>query len=325
VSSHFGQIDQSIPLAQNTSSTAVPQHQSNENDFLWLTPRAEMQGELPVGKLTDRRQRTRPAEAQESLDLSPTNCNQQLATTNAALDTSARANAIEIIEIWLIKNPDVFPRAEHIDALVVLSGLPAPSLEKLLNEMLRVQLDGGLKVNVHARLEESPKKRRKLTSQIALLEKLSDPAPDRLVLEKAASWVKDRPPKCSPASRSEHKSRNGIKRYQCTLKCGTSFDKKGDWSRHEEQNYPQEGWICDLGATTTVNGIMICVYCNTQDPGINHLLHDHPNQSVNENCMNKQFDARGRIFYRKEHFRTHLKTIHPSLASLDLSAKPILW
>lgn len=43
-----------------------------------------------------------------------------------------------------------------------------------------------------------------------------------------------------------NKPRDSKKMYSCTRKCGSTFAKKGDWTRHEQINYPQHSWFCPL-------------------------------------------------------------------------------
>jgi len=100
-----------------------------------------------------------------------------------------------------------------------------------------------------------------------------------------------------------------------------SFGRKNDWRRHEEQHHPQEGWICDLDATAIVNSILTCSYCDTHDPEVDHAVHNHQKRVAISHCKNKPLDARGRIFYRKEHYLHHLDKNHPSIPSAEQVSK----
>ncbi|MCJ1374405.1 hypothetical protein MMC20_005637 [Loxospora ochrophaea] len=48
---------------------------------------------------------------------------------------------------------------------------------------------------------------------------------------------------------SVHK--DGTKPYACTTCCGARFNRKDTWRRHEESNYPQRVWRCQLGDCAT--------------------------------------------------------------------------
>ena len=68
--------------------------------------------------------------------------------------------------------------------------------------------------------------------------------------------------------------RDPAKPYTCTSPCGTTFKRKGDWKRHEEENnYLQTVWVCKL-----------------------------------EVCRKGTLD--NRTCYRKEHFTKHIKRKH---------------
>ena len=68
-------------------------------------------------------------------------------------------------------------------------------------------------------------------------------------------------------------TRDKDKPYACTSRCGRNFKTKDDWRKHEEINYPQKIWLCQL-------------------PG----------------CAAKPHEKR--VKFRKEHFKKHLELYH---------------
>lgn len=64
-------------------------------------------------------------------------------------------------------------------------------------------------------------------------------------------------------------TRDPIKRFSCTLRCGRTFKNKGNWEKHERTHYPQDVWVCCKSA------------CRDLEP-----------------------------FTRKDHFSTHLISMH---------------
>ena len=101
--------------------------------------------------------------------------------------------------------------------------------------------------------------------------------------------------------------RRGNKIYQCTRACGTAFARKEDWIRHELcSNYPQEGWICNLPSTISVEGVLTCSFCGVQNPDIGH---SHPPHTP---CHDRK-TFKGRVFFREDHFIQHFGKVHPSI------------
>jgi hypothetical protein len=106
--------------------------------------------------------------------------------------------------------------------------------------------------------------------------------------------------------------RDDNKPFQCTRKCGKKFRDRDDWRKHEEVNWPQEGWICDLPATAIVAGIQICTHCGVPNPQMDHFqIHK---KSI---CNNKAFAARGRLHHRKQHFLQHFDNVYPHVPCDD--------
>ena len=104
------------------------------------------------------------------------------------------------------------------------------------------------------------------------------PAAQQAVLAEAARWVLQRGPKCILSPKPELLRRYDPRPYQCTVRCGKNFDKRADWKRHEEINYPQEGWVCQ-----------------------------------EMSCDNKSMCDPGKISYRKDKFTQHFANTHPEV------------
>lgn len=315
MSGQFGQIDKSIDLVQKPLPTTITETVLDRNGSGWLGATSKVHPEYPLGILANTRKRNFCSDIQRGSDLQALNGHHEM--EEAVVESSMRTKAIDLISKWLEKNPTILPRPEHVNALAVLCSLPLPYVETLLNQILRGQSFG----NPGLKLEENTVKRRKTKSLEPLLEHPGDEFPGQKVLEEVAIWVKERAQKCLPASDPNALVRDETKIYQCTSECGKSFGTKDDWRKHEERNFPQEGWICDLGVTAAVNGILTCVYCHTQDPDIGHAFQSHGKRAERNCCKNKPWRARGRVFLRKGHFVTHFENMHPSVPSAKYVAR----
>lgn len=302
---------------QEPSSTIIPQPASNETGWNLATSRSGSNRKDPQPTLSNPRKRAHFEDVEENLYLHATCAPSENDTTEAVLDTSARVKAIEFIKYWLVMYPETFPQAKQIQALGDLCSIHPPFVEALLNHILREQPLRKPDVIEPRQVVEPPAKRMKPRSRTQLQNQVSDAISDPTNLDEVALWVKEHPPKRRSAVEPKLLPRDATKLYQCTQSCGMSFGRKDDWRRHEEQHHPQEGWICDLDATAIVNGILICSYCDTQDPETDHAIHNHRKRVASNHCKNKPLDARGRIFYRKEHFLHHLEKIHPSIPSAE--------
>lgn len=94
--------------------------------------------------------------------------------------------------------------------------------------------------------------------------------------------------------------------YQCTF-CTDSFMSKYDWTRHERTlHLTLEKWTCSpSGPMYQRPGEVVarCVFCDETGPSPEHLeLHGA------NGCAVKPLSARS--FYRKDHFRQHLRLSH---------------
>jgi hypothetical protein len=94
--------------------------------------------------------------------------------------------------------------------------------------------------------------------------------------------------------------------FQCTF-CTDSFKTKYDWQRHEKSlHLSLEMWTCAAGGPTALSpdiNLPLCVYCGAPEPDPPHLeAHNH------SSCAAHSVESR--TFYRKDHFRQHLKLVH---------------
>ncbi|KAH8685707.1 hypothetical protein BGZ60DRAFT_522989 [Tricladium varicosporioides] len=103
--------------------------------------------------------------------------------------------------------------------------------------------------------------------------------------------------------------------WTCTH-CCLSFNRKGDWKRHEESHDAQTSWVCMLGdpAVQVTKGWM-CVFCNTIKPNRNditvHLVKRH---KIGE-CTNKPHN--NRKWTRKDKLKQHLQQVHKLADGVD--------
>ncbi|KAM0696153.1 hypothetical protein Q7P36_004636 [Cladosporium allicinum] len=110
----------------------------------------------------------------------------------------------------------------------------------------------------------------------------------------------DNPPSLQSAGLASTKT------YQCTF-CTESWATKYDWIRHElSVHLPLKRYICSPFApitTDTATNEDRCAYCGQTDPTTEHIaLHNHAS------CQDRPPEAR--IFYRKDHLKQHLQSVH---------------
>ncbi|EPS31789.1 hypothetical protein PDE_06747 [Penicillium oxalicum 114-2] len=109
--------------------------------------------------------------------------------------------------------------------------------------------------------------------------------------------------------------------FCCTFCCDT-FKNKYDWSRHEKSLHLNlGGWACTPHGGTVwsaVTGRLRCVYCEMEDPTLEHLdRHNH------FQCSNSTH-----LFRRKDHLVQHLRLVHaldtlPPLDDWKIPGPPI--
>jgi hypothetical protein len=228
------------------------------------------------------------------------------------------ANAIDLIKKWLekysAKDP---PNSNDINALATLTRLPVSEVNRLLVQVLwkrsnppepstEAALPHEGNVNATNPIQQQP------TLQSSLLPP---------IFERAVRSLRSRPKKCPPKQYKNLPGRDPTRIYQCTLGCNQAFERKADWIRHEiDCNYQQEGWLCNIQTTSTVNGASICSYCHVKDPSMDHATNDHIGHPF---CHTRSLKAL--IFVRKDKFVKHCNKFHPSLDSTEQADRAHFW
>ncbi len=215
-----------------------------------------------------------------------------------------------MFETWLCSYPFAYPGDEEFKNLAALTRLSLNTVRQWFAQKLRFKGSGihhnnaSPAVSYSVTLIKSP-----LHSNTPIVNMTQQPS----LLERAASWVRDeRGQKCKASHDQSLLLRDDNKPYQCTQKCGKKFRDRDDLRKHEERNWPQEGWICDLSATATVAGIRICTHCGVPNPTMDH--YQTHKKSI---CNHKAFSARGRLHHRKQHFLQHFNNVHPHVPGDD--------
>jgi hypothetical protein len=217
-------------------------------------------------------------------------------------------SAVSVFENWLKNYPSILiPGEEHFQALATLTGLQSETVKFWFGQKLRQETVPELSTSASSRT---------ISSSSTLANKL-DPTGNPQILSKdqtlreVARWVcKNRGDRCTAVEDLAQLLRDNTRPFQCTHKCGKTFDRKGDWRKHEEINCPQEVWLCDVDSTTIWAGVRICTFCEVENPEINHKQQKYSRKTA---CHDKQFSAPGRISYRKDKLRQHFKNAHPML------------
>jgi hypothetical protein len=110
--------------------------------------------------------------------------------------------------------------------------------------------------------------------------------------------------KCNATTNTQLLRWTKAKPLQCTRSCGKSFDKKKNWKRHEETNYPPNAFICLVGYVKHDGS---CAFCQTIHPDANHVR-EHQENGHKPNTPLTKDGICGKIFHRKDHLVTHLKS-----------------
>ena len=215
-----------------------------------------------------------------------------------------------MFEVWLSNYPTVYPGEEEFETLAALTRLNLDTVRMWFVQKLRCEIANAPTPTRPSlgRASEPPTESLIRTSLASANDLLRQD-----ILHNAALWVRnERGTKCTASSDPSVLLRDDRKPFQCTRKCGKKFKDRDDWRKHEELNYPQEGWICDLPATVVVAGIAICTSCGRPDPDPDHFaMHKKPL------CQAKAFNARGRLHHRKQHFLQHFDNVHPHIPCED--------
>jgi serine/threonine protein kinase len=100
------------------------------------------------------------------------------------------------------------------------------------------------------------------------------------------------------------------KPYSCLSLCGATFENQYYFRRHEHQNGPQHGWICDLGQQWQSDaGDMFCSFCGALHPDPAHFSEVHRDKIP---CSSKEIAAgrSGRVFFDEKHLKQHFTHVH---------------
>ena len=203
---------------------------------------------------------------------------------NVVVDKHAASH----FENWLTNYPAVWPSSMHLECLAFLTGLPSLIVQDWFNRRMRKHCSASPPTNAQNKIADSfcPQLSAKQETPAASI----DDSPDNSeFLRKAALLGEKKERKCSKIASFAKLRGNPNEPYQCTLKCGYSTKSRNAWKRHEEQNYPQEGWVCTLEA------------CRNQPLTVPTL--------------------RGGIFYQKHHALRHYKTQHPNFSPIQHTAR----
>jgi hypothetical protein len=223
-----------------------------------------------------------------------------------------------MFETWLCSYPSAYPGDEEFRNLASLTRLSLDTVREWFAQKLRFKGSGIHHNNASPAVSNSgiliDPPLHCNTSTVNITQQSS-------LLQRAASWVRqERDPKCKASPDQSLLLRDDNKPYQCTRKCGKKFRDRDDWRKHEERNWPQEGWVCDLSATATVAGIQICTHCGVPNPTMDHF--QTHKKSI---CNNKAFAARGRLHHRKQHFLQHFDNVHPHVPGEDFVRNSHFW
>jgi hypothetical protein len=216
----------------------------------------------------------------------------------------ARRMDDSMFETWLGSYPSAYPGEEEFRNLAALTRLSLDTVRLWFAQKLRCKAATAQLVNEPSATGysgiEAGSSPRSISPTANAVQQPS-------ILQMAALWVREeREPKCIASLDQTVLLRDDNKPFQCTRKCGKKFRDRDDWRKHEEVNWPQEGWVCDLPATVIVAGIQICTHC-----GVPHPEMDHFQTHKKSICNNKTFTTRGRLHHRKQHFLQHFDNVHP--------------
>jgi hypothetical protein len=219
----------------------------------------------------------------------------------------ASANAIVLIRTWLEQNPGAFPCGDEIESLAKLTWPTSKqTIKSLFGQILHNRTSEGFR-----RISTWPSNDKAQADN-----DVSPFVAERHVLAQAARWVAEQSRKCRPYSIKAPSTHDTRKIYVCTLGCQRAFAGKYEWKRHEELIYPQEGWVCDLGSSVPVRGILTCAYCDLQDPDMDHIAKEHRKELSAGLCHHKSM-GRGRAFVRRDNFVNHFQKVHPGIPYTD--------
>jgi hypothetical protein len=203
-------------------------------------------------------------------------------------------NEASLFKTWLSMSPHVYPGPEQFCLLARLTELRPETVQFWFNERLRDGVRSIDFANMPTKSASVTATPDPPTSKPDLMQQRSDQTLDKMKSE-ASNWVREHKAKKCKRKNPKNFARDPEKPYCCTLGCGAMFKDKDDWRKHEERNYPQKGWICDLGSVVHLDTRTLCAFCGESDPKTEH---NHGKALCNE----KEVKARGRLHLRKQHF-----------------------
>jgi serine/threonine protein kinase len=206
-------------------------------------------------------------------------------TLDSTVDEIVSDHAVSVIESWLHHFPAVhIPTDDDFRALATLTRLKVETVRMWFGQRLRKQplqasaadfSDINQKASSSAENPGSRSSSDLDSAQPNGSAQIPTAVAQQAVESEAARWVRERGTKCTLTQMQEHLRRYEPRPYQCTLGCGKNFDKRADWRKHEEINYPQEAWICQEST-----------------------------------CEGKSLSDPGKISYRKDKFKQHYSNTH---------------
>jgi serine/threonine protein kinase len=226
-----------------------------------------------------------------------------------------------ICQSWWTNSPslDGLPNKIHLNALEVLTGASARSIEQWFANIFRQAL---LANDKHTELNRGSLNAVKpiVFKHAKIPEQVSAPVtvqgnrlPNRQYFDGPAfadadiSMIKPKGSNCSEQRTNTallSRNHDPNKKWQCTRGCGSVFTEKKNWKRHEEIKYPPKGFICLIGYLRE-NGA--CGFCGGQDPDGTHIReHIESHHSLAAPLV--PADACGKIFGRGDHLGAHLKS-----------------
>jgi hypothetical protein len=212
-------------------------------------------------------------------------------------------------KFWIEQNPGKFPVEKDRELLAALAKENLETIEQAFGKILTTSAGREQKcVALTASNIDKPEVQALDGGQSFII----DPKAPR----EAAEWVSRQATRCAawheePVPPEEARPRI----YKCTVGCERAFEKKDTWRSHEELVFPQRGYVCSLGATVLIEGVVYCTYCGLQNPEAHHVQHVHTKHAAAGPCCKKVMKRgrNGTIFYRKYRFEDHIKQTHPKV------------
>lgn len=117
--------------------------------------------------------------------------------------------------------------------------------------------------------------------------------------------------RCHPSADKTKLSRNDNRPFQCTRKCGKTFEVMKNWVRHEIKGFPPRGEMCMVGYLSLENDT--CLICQVPRPDAEHMRSEHSDESK----FSRHGERCGEEFYRPDHLTQHFGNTHKALSERD--------